>query len=108
MMALTIRPMLTATLAILCAGATALPVRAEDPWSTLPPAVTSTPIEQSPPANGSVAMIAADLPEPDWSLLDSSSPSSLAAIRRGMSPSLTEATSTGRYVGRAVITDLGH
>jgi hypothetical protein len=99
MMALTTRSALGMALAIGGAGAIATPARAWDPWSTLPPVATSTTAPAEPAAaDNNAPMAVPDMPEPDWSLLDGNSPSSMAAILReqGKKPLVDASAWTGQ------------
>jgi hypothetical protein len=99
MMALTIRPIHCVALVLFCAGASAAPASAWDPWGTLPPTATAE-VPDEPMAadpDGEAPIDSANMPEPDWSLLDSGSTSSIAAILRqqGKKPSAEASAWTG-------------
>ena len=85
-MALTIRPTLRPThraaLALLAAGTMTTPVQAQDPWSILLPA--AVPHEPGPTSETTAAQ---NGPEPDWSLLDTSTSATPSASRLRASPS---------------------
>ncbi|CAN5374519.1 hypothetical protein BH11PSE4_BH11PSE4_31300 [soil metagenome] len=100
MMALTIRAIHCAALALFCAGASTAPASAWDPWGTLPPAATAEVPDEpvAADADSEAPVGSANIPEPDWSLLESGSPSSNAATLRqkGKKPSADASAWTGQ------------
>lgn len=101
--ALTIKLTRAAAVAMVAAGAISAPARAEDPWSILAPA--TAPAEAPEPHDQPAAAL--DLPEPDWSLLDTSTSaaakSSPREQRGGPSGDISAWTSQNKPDGSAAL-----
>ncbi|WP_445493285.1 hypothetical protein [Rhodopseudomonas sp. RCAM05734] len=103
MTALTIKLTRGAAVALLAAGAISAPARAQDPWSILAPAAAP---DDAPETHDQPAAVL-DLPEPDWSLLDTSTnaaaKSSPRQARAGQSGDATAWTSQNKADGSAAL-----